>query len=87
MQIVKRNGKKEEYSLKKIETSISNSAHDIDYTLTESDLKMITGDIDKILNSLASSEGLISTYEVRGVIYRILIDNKFMGLCRSYMNL
>lgn len=87
MDIVKKNGRKEDFDIKKVETSLINSAQDIDYTLTDSDLRLITGDIYKIIESLAFSGRTLSTYEVRGVIYSVLYTNKFLELCRSYMNL
>lgn len=87
MQIVKKNGKIESFDLSKISTSIENSAEDISYTLTDADSNMILKQVKEILDSLNNENKMTSTFEIRGIIYYVLIENKFTNLCKAYMNL
>lgn len=85
MKITKRDKTIENLELDKIKTSIENSAYDINFILTLSDINIIIKDIKIILESLHCFDGTTSTYEVRGIIYHTLINNGFSEIASSYM--
>lgn len=87
MNIIKKNGKVESFDLSKISTSIENSAEDISFMITDADLNLVVSQIKDIISSLSRNTENTSTYEIRGIIYSVLLENKFTELCRSYMNL
>lgn len=85
VKIKKKHGNIEDFNIKKIRTSLENSANDINFILTESDIQIILGDIENTLKELRNNDGHTSSYEIRGLIYNILNNMKFDKLCRSYM--
>lgn len=87
MNIIKKNGKVESFDLSKISTSIENSAEDISFMITDADLNLVVSQIKDIISFLSRNTENTSTYEIRGIIYSVLFENKFTELCRSYMNL
>lgn len=86
MNIKKRNNKIDTFIPQKIKTSIINSAYDINYSLTDSDIKLILYNILKTLTDLNGNNQDTSVYEVRGIIYCILIELGFKEVAISYMN-
>lgn len=86
MLIIKRNLKKDTFTPDKIKTSIINSANDINFSLTNSDVNLILKKIISTLNELHSNNEDTSVYEVRGVIYCVLIELGFKAVANSYMN-
>lgn len=85
VKIKKKHGNIEDFNIKKIRTSLENSANDINFILTESDINIILRDIENTLKGLRNNDGHTSSYEIRGLIYNILNNMKFDKLCRSYM--
>ncbi|SHK43832.1 ATP cone domain-containing protein [Hathewaya proteolytica DSM 3090] len=87
MKIVKRSGKIVDFSMDKIKTSIETSACDINFSLTSSDINILMDDLSSLLINLRSEDGLTSSFEVRGLIYEVMMKHGFKDVCRSYMNL
>lgn len=87
MNIKKRNNSIETFFPQKIKTSVVNSAYDINYSLTDSDIKLILYHILKTLNTLHNNTEDTSVYEIRGIIYCVLIELGFREIAISYINI
>lgn len=87
MKIIKKNGSLNEFDIDKIRTSLENSAKDIDVEITEADLKLILKQIEKNVQSLNGIARVTSTYEIKGLTHKVLKENGFIPLCKSYLGL
>ena len=87
MLVIKRKGNIQDLDMDKISASIVNSADDIKFTLTQSDINIVLNQIKKNLAELTKGNRSTSTYEIRGLVYHSLIDNGFKAVVRSYMHL
>ena len=85
MKIIKKDGRIEEFNIKKVKTSIENAARDSESMLNESDLKIITSDIEKTLLKIRKDTLITSSYEVIGVIFEILKRDGFNSVLKSYV--
>jgi transcriptional repressor NrdR len=86
MKVIKKNGSIDELSLEKIKTSIMNSADDINYTLTESDLHVILNVFKELLDMVTGDVKTTSIYELRGLVIESLTRNGFSKVAKSYMD-
>lgn len=85
MKIYKRDGFIADFIPTKIETSISNCAHDLNSPLTEGDIKYITKCAVKKIKEIRRDENFTSSYEVKGVVYRLLIECGFQDIAKEYI--
>lgn len=85
MKIIKKDGRIEEFNIKKVKTSIENAARDSESMLNESDLKIITSDIENTLFKIRKDTLITSSYEVIGVIFEILKRDGFNSVLKSYV--
>lgn len=85
MKIIKKDGRIEEFNIKKVKTSIENAARDSESMLNESDLKIITSDIENTLLKIRKDTLITSSYEVIGVIFEILKRDGFNSVLKSYV--
>lgn len=85
MKILKRSGDLEEFNPEKIKVSLENSARDIEFVLTQSDLNIILSDVKSILNNIRKEDENTSVYELRGIVYLILIKHNFNDICKAFM--
>lgn len=83
MNIIKKNGRIEEFKKDKIKVSIENAAKDSATMLNNSDVELLVSDIMKTLKKLRG-DGDTSSYEVSGVVLHILNKNKFDDILNSY---
>lgn len=86
MNIIKRSGKIVNFEISKVRTSIETASTDVNYPLTESDIKIIISDLLDSLKKLRDENSTTSVYEIRGLIYVILLKHNFDKVCQSYMN-
>lgn len=88
MKVIKRNGSIYELNVDKLKTSIINSASDINILLTESDVKLIVNKVLYILNNVHKNDKLrtTSSYELRGIVYYVLVNQGFKNIADSYMD-
>lgn len=84
MNIIKKDGRIEEFKIEKLSTSLSNAANDLNLTLNKSDLKIITEDVEKIIKSIRSNEAT-SSYEVVGILISTLKNEKFSEILKAYI--
>ena len=87
MNVRKKDNRVEVFEGEKIERSIKNSAKDINFELTSSDVKLISNEVLKILNLIYRNNGTTNSYEVIGIIIEVLKQNKFDLIIPSYLNL
>lgn len=85
MKIIKRDGRLEEFNLLKVRVSLQNAANDINFTLNESDLKILVKDIETFLKKIRKDSYITSSYEVIGVIFEVLKRDGFNNILTSYL--
>lgn len=86
MMIIKKDGKIEDFNIKKVITSIGNAAEDCELFLNESDLKILSKEVETLLVDIRKGNTPTSSYEVIGVISKILKREKFTPILKAYMN-
>ena len=87
MNIKKKDSRIEKFDVEKLERSIKNSANDIKFELNYSDVRLISNEVIKKINSLHESDDISNSYEVIGVTIEVLKENKFDLIIPSYLNL
>ncbi|MDB2104838.1 MULTISPECIES: ATP cone domain-containing protein [Clostridium] len=85
LKIIKKNGCIEKFNVEKLERSIKNSAKDINFSLNYSDVKLISNEVLKIINSLHKEEKITNSYEVIAITINVLKKNKFDIIIPSYL--
>ena len=86
MEIIKRNGNLEPFSIVKTEISISNCAQELSVPLTEADIKFLSNLVKKKLSDLHRDVSPTSSFEIKGIVYRILCENGFKTIAYEYMS-
>ncbi len=84
MQIIKKDGRLENFNINKLSTSLSNAAKDLDIILNESDIHVISKDVEKVIGDLRGEEGVTSSYEVIGVVIGTLNNERFTDVVKAY---
>lgn len=87
MKITKKDGILSEFDIERVGTSLENSAKNVGFELSESNLKIVLKQVEKKVQALNGIARVTSTYEVRGVVSQVLKSNGFTELCRAYMGL
>ena len=85
MNIIKKDGRIEEFKIEKLSTSFSNAASDLNFTLNKSDINIIAKDVEETLKSIRKDNGETSSYEVIGVVIDTLKNEKFSDVLRAYV--
>lgn len=87
MKIIKKDGRIEEFSVKKLSTSIENAARDDKIYFNESDLKLLIGYIENLIKNIRKDNSDTSSYEVRGLVIEALKVNGFKEVLDKYLDL
>ena len=87
MRVVKRNGKFDDFQIKKLERSIKNSASDINIVFNNSDIKLLCNEIMKELSVACKDNDITSSYEIVGVTLSVLKNNNFGKVINSYLGI
>lgn len=85
--VIKKNSRKENFSIEKIKISIANSANDINFMLNKIDIDMLAEDVEKKIIRLRGIDGETSSYEIRCLTYEALHDLTFNKVANSYYKL
>ncbi|EOT2915952.1 ATP cone domain-containing protein [Clostridium perfringens] len=85
MNIIKKDGRIEEFKIEKLSTSLFNAASDLNFTLNKSDINIIAKDVEETLKSIRKDNGETSSYEVIGVVIDTLKNEKFSDVLRAYV--
>jgi transcriptional repressor NrdR len=83
MEIIKNNGRIEEFNLSKIKHSILNASTEINEPLTDADLKIIEKEVLNILKVLNREQ--TSSYEIFAIVLKVLSKLGFMHVCKAYL--
>ena len=83
MNIIKKDGRIEEFKIEKLSTSLSNAASDLNFTLNKSDINIIAKDVEETLKSIRKDNGETSSYEV--IVIDTLKNEKFSDVLRAYV--
>lgn len=86
MKVIKRNGKLQELEEGKIATSVANAADDAGTVLNQSDLEIITRESIRILKIVRKDDLITSSYEIIGVVIKVLKENGFNKVCKAYLD-
>ncbi|EKY22484.1 ATP cone domain-containing protein [Clostridium celatum] len=85
MNVIKKNGRIQNFDESKIKVSILNASSSGSSLLNESDIKIIVEDVTKLLEKLRGSEQNTSSYEIMGAIINILKRDGFDEVISSYI--
>lgn len=85
MQIIKKDGRIEEFNIRKVKTSIENAASDCASMLNESDLNILVRDVEKYILKIRKDSLITSSYEVIGIIFDVLKRDGFNSILRAYV--
>ena len=85
MRIIKKDGRLEEFNIKKVRTSIEIAACDAEAMLNESDLHILASDVEKMLFNIRKDSLITSSYEVVGVIFNVLKRDGFSKILKAYV--
>ncbi len=86
MKVIKKDGRVQEFDSSKIYNSLRSASRDLDRaTLNESDLKILVEDIVTKLNTIRKDETPSSSFEIFGVVCRVLKDDGFANLLSAYV--
>ncbi len=84
MKIIKKDRRVENFSIDKLSTSLLNAAKDLDLILNESDICVISNDVEKVIRDIRGEDGVTSSYEVIGVVIRTLNNERFTEVVKAY---
>ncbi|MGG7178530.1 ATP cone domain-containing protein [Clostridium paraputrificum] len=86
MNIIKKDGRIQEFDKGKIFTSIDNASRDVDgIVLNESDIKILVEDIVKTIGDLREDGSPSSSYEIIGIMIEILKRDGFDSIAKSFV--
>lgn len=84
LKVVKRDGRIIDFLLENIKTSVANSARDSQIQVTEKELDLIAKSVEKTIKKVRGEDGITSTYEIRGVVVRVLKDMGYRNIAKDF---
>lgn len=84
LKVYKKSGYFEDFSHEKLKTSLINTGHDMNLSLNQAEIDVLVDDIEKKLISIRDTDGVTSSYEIRGAVLSILKNMGFPRLARTY---
>jgi transcriptional regulator NrdR family protein len=84
MDLVKKDGRLQQFDISKIKQSILNASRDIHEPLTDADIKVIENEVLKVLKVL--NEEKTSSYEILGIVLHTLNKLGFSKIGKVYLN-
>lgn len=84
LKVVKRRGNIVEFNPDKIRTSVANSAADANVYLNERELELIANEVESIISDVRGPDGTTSSYEIRGVVVRVLKNMGYKDIARLF---
>lgn len=86
MNIIKKDGRIQEFDEKKIYTSLMSSTNSISSgQLNESDIRILVSDITKTIYEIRKNNDITSSYEIIGVVSSVLIKDGFKEVLKAYL--
>ena len=87
MLVMKKNGSLQEFNIEKIRTSLNNCLCNANCYMNEGDINTLSTQFNRILPEVTKNNHHTSTYEIRGIVYQVLMENGFINVAKSYMKL
>lgn len=84
LNVVKKDGRIDKFNIEKIKTSVGNSAADSNIQLTKKDLDIIARETKRTIVEVRGEDGQTSSYEIRGVIVRVLKELGFRQIAEDF---
>lgn len=84
MDIIKKNGRIEQFNISKIKRSILNASSEINQPLADADLNIIEKEVLNILKELKREK--TSSYEVFAIVLNVLNNLNFNAVGKAYFN-
>jgi transcriptional regulator NrdR family protein len=84
LKVVKRDGRIIDFDLERIKVSVANSARDSDIQVTEKELDLIAQAVEKTIQKVRGKQGITSTYEIRGVVVRVLKEMGYRNIAKDF---
>ena len=85
MRVIKKDGRIQSLDVIKIRSSILGASIDSNTIINESDLKIVSNRVVKVLNSIREENGITSTYEIFAVIIDSLNKYRFKDIASAYL--
>lgn len=84
LRVVKRDGRIIDFKTMNVKTSVANSARDSHIQLTEKELELIAKSVEKTIKEVRGEDGVTSTYEIRGVVVRVLKEMGYRNIAKDF---
>ena len=84
MKVIKKDGRIQSFDISKVRSSILGASIDSNTIINESDLKIVSNRVVKVLNS-REENGITSTYEIFAVIIDSLNKYRFKDIASAYL--
>ena len=85
MKVIKKDGRIQSFDISKVRSSILGASIDSNTIINESDLKIFSNRVVKVLNSIREENGITSTYEIFAVIIDSLNKYRFKDIASAYL--
>ena len=85
MKVIKNDGRIQSFDISKVRSSILGASIDSNTIINESDLKIVSNRVVKVLNSIREENGITSTYEIFAVIIDSLNKYRFKDIASAYL--
>lgn len=86
MEIIKKDGRTQDFDEKKIFVSLDNASKDVDtIILNESDINILVSDIIKRIKDIRSDGTPTSSYEIIGAMMDVLKKDGFSEIVKSFL--
>ena len=85
MQVIKKDGRIQSLDIIKIRSSILGASIDSYTIINESDLKVLSTRVLKVLQGIRGDDGITSTYEIFAIIIETLNKYRFNDIAMSYL--
>ena len=85
MKVIKKDGRIQSFDISKVRSSILGASIESNTIINESDLKIVSNRVVKVLNSIREENGITSTYEIFAVIIDSLNKYRFKDIASAYL--
>ena len=85
MKVIKKDGRIQSFDISKVRSSILGASIDSNTIINESDLKIVSNRVVKVLNSIREENWITSTYEIFAVIIDSLNKYRFKDIASAYL--
>ena len=85
MKVIKKDGRIQSFDISKVRSSILGASIDSNTIINESDLKIVSNRVVKVLNSIREENGITSTYVIFAVIIDSLNKYRFKDIASAYL--